>query len=95
MSQNEEIIQSAIIGGLIGASLGALINKKDGGAIGALAGAVLLATVKANENAKKTNVPVLIKENDSIYEINANGEKRFIKTIQHFKRNIPQTFKLQ
>lgn len=84
MSNNDEnIFQSLIAGGLIGAALGALLSKdkEEGATIGALAGAVILATYKANEQAQKTNLPVYVEEDGKLYEIQPGGIKRFIKDI--------------
>lgn len=98
MKNNDEILQSLIAGGLIGAALGALIADKDkqsGAELGALAGAVLFATFKANENAKKVNIPMIVEENNAIYEISPDGTKRFIKEIPKSKIEIPSNFILQ
>ena len=95
MINDQEIFKEAVKGGLIGAGLGLLLagNNRSVG-IGALAGAVLLATLKANENAVKSNVPVLVEEDGVIYEMGANGRK-FIKRIEKLTLNIPSHFKLQ
>lgn len=55
MKKDSEIFQSLLTNSIIGAALGALLlnNKRAGATIGAIAGAVLLATIKANEEAKK------------------------------------------
>ncbi len=97
MEKDEDILKSLIVGGLIGAALGALLskNKDQGSALGAIAGAALLATFKANENAQKTNVPVLVEENNIIYEINSKGEKKFIKVIEKPTHQVPEHFKLK
>lgn len=96
MKKDEEILQSLIAGGLIGAALGTLLSKdNDDTTLGAIAGAAILATLKANENAQKTNVPVYVEEQGSLYEINSNGEKRFIKTINKSAKKVPEHFKLK
>jgi hypothetical protein len=90
MNENDEnIFQSLIAGGLIGAALGALLSKdkEEGATIGALAGAVILATYKANEHAQKTNLGVYVEEDGKLYEIQPGGVKRFIKDIP--KPNVP------
>lgn len=93
---DKETFEQAIKGGLIGAGLGLLLTGNNKGVgIGALAGAVLLATLKANENAIKSNVPVLVEENGIIYEIGVNCERKFIKRIIKLSNNVPSHFKLQ
>ncbi len=95
--KDDDVIESLIAGGLIGAALGALLSKdkENGATLGGLAGAVLLATFKANEAAKKTNVPLYIEENGSIYEINSQGNKKFIKKIRESNSEVPKKFKLK
>lgn len=87
MESNNKIINDLIAGGVIGAALGTLImDDKKGVGIGAIAGAALFASLKANENAKKTNIPILVQEQDSLFKIMPNGERVFIKKIP--KSNI-------
>ena len=95
MQNDEEIIESLIAEGLIGAALGALLsnNKNNGNEIGAIAGAII-ATYKASEKAKKANVPVYIKENGMLYEIAVNGERRFIKHLEP-NGQMPKNYKLK
>jgi len=98
MSKNDEnIFQSLIAGGLIGAALGALISKdkEEGVTIGALAGAVILATYKANEQAQKTNLPVYVEQDSKLFEIQPGGNKRFIKNIPKPKITPNEYFKLK
>lgn len=97
MSENDQkIIQSLIAGGLIGASLGALIadDTDEGVSVGALAGAVILATFNANEMAQKTNLPVYIVENGKLFEIKSGGIKRYIKDIPKPNIELSKHFKL-
>jgi hypothetical protein len=97
MKRDEDILKSLIIGDLIGSALEALLakNKNGGETLGAIAGAVLLATFKAYENAKKTNLPVYIEKDGTVYETNASGETKFIKRIQEFNKIIPKNFQLK
>lgn len=65
MSKDEEIIEPLVLGGIVGAVLGALISNKNNGSgaiTGALAGAAILGTFKANERAQKSNTPILVEE---------------------------------
>ncbi len=96
MSKDDEIVSSLIKGGIIGAALGAILsdNKEKGIALGALAGAAILATFKANEAAKKTKLPMFIEENNTLYEIKSDGTKHFVKNLEKPSRKLPKTFKL-
>lgn len=95
-NEQEKIIEQAIVGGLVGAGLGLLLSgsNKDIG-IGALAGAAFFAALKANENALKSNIPVLIEEKGVIYEINSKGEKKIVKKIEKNQQKIPSHFKMK
>ena len=97
MKSDEEILQSLIAGGLIGAALGALLskNREDGATLGALAGAAILATFKANEKAMQTNLPMFIEEDGSLYQIQSGGEKKFIRTIEKPAVKLKNNFKLK
>ena len=77
--------------------MGALLtkNKEEGATIGAIAGAVILATYKANEQAQKTNLPVYVEENSKLYEIQPGGKKRFIKNIPKPNITVSEHFKLK
>lgn len=97
MNSDDKIIESLITGGLIGAVLGALIseNKESGAAVGAIAGAAVLATFKASEQAKKTNLPLVVEEDGKLYEIQPGGGKRFIKNIPKPNSSMAKHFKLK
>lgn len=97
MKEEDEIVENLIAGGLIGAALGALLSKSkgDGAALGALAGAAIMATYKANERAQKTNVPFYIEEDGNLYEIQSGGKKRFVRTIEKSDVVLPKRFKLK
>ena len=93
MKNDTEILESVIEDGLIGAALRALIsNNKTAAGLGAIAAAVLLASFRANENAKKTNIPLLIEENNALFEENPNGTRRFIRAIPKNTKEIPAKF---
>lgn len=96
MNKDEEIIESLVAGGVIGASLGLLIaeNKKEGLILGAIAGAAILATLRASQQARKTNVPIWVEEGGNLYEIIPNEGKRFVREIVKPK-GIQPHFKLE
>jgi len=85
MSRKEkDIFESLIVGGILGAALGALISKNDKGessVIGAVAGAAILASIKANENAQRTRIPLVMEEDHALYEVFPDGTKRLIKHL--------------
>lgn len=97
MKNDEEIMESLIAGGLIGASLVALLsnNKGDDALLGALAGAAILATFKANEKAMEMNIPMFVEENGNIYQVQTGGIKKFIRKIDKPSLKLQQHFKLQ
>ncbi len=97
MENENKIVENLIAGGIIGAALGALIadDKQEGASIGAIAGAVILATLKANEAAKKTKVPFYIQENNILYLITPDGEKHFVREITKPFTHLPQHFILK
>ncbi|MCU0321302.1 MAG: glycine zipper 2TM domain-containing protein [Chitinophagaceae bacterium] len=96
MSNAENTIETLVTGGVLGAAIGALLSKdkEEGAVIGALLGAAFAATAKASDDAKKTNIPQLIEENGKLYELNALGEKRFIKELKKTTHQLPEQFKL-
>lgn len=97
MKNDDEILQSLIAGGLIGAALGALVskNKEEGATLGALAGAAILATFKANEKAMQANVPMYVEEDGNLYLIEPGGNKIFIQKIEKPSVTLPNSFKLK
>lgn len=96
MNDDREILESLIAGGLIGAALAAVLSQnKDAAGIGAIAGAAILASYKANEIARRSSVPVIIEEGHALVEIMPGGSKRFIKNIPRSTRKLPKNFTLR
>lgn len=97
MGNHDQTLETLITGGFIGAALGALLSKdtEDGVVIGGLLGAAISATLKANEAARKTNIPVYVEENGKLYAIDFNGNKKFIKHIAKPSEKFPEQFKLK
>lgn len=97
MKSDKEIIQSLITSGVIGATLGALIFKEKGkGALlGAIAGAAIIATYKAHEEAMKTNIPMYIAENGCLYIIKEDRTKEFVRKLDKPVEKLPKKFKLK
>jgi hypothetical protein len=97
MNQDDKIIASLIAGGAVGAALGVLLtkDKEEGTVLGTLAGAALVATYKANEQARLGNVPVLVEEHGTVYEILPGGERRVVKELAPQEVTVPSNFKLK
>ena len=94
--RESDIVQSLLLGGVIGAALGALVSKNKGGAaLGAIAGAALFGSDKAYKNAQETEIPLVIEEEDALYRVYADGTKKLIKRIPKSSKNIPQKFILK
>lgn len=96
MGNDDKLLEAAIAGGLIGLALEALIsgNGKNSG-IGMVAGAVISASIKANENAVKTNIPLVLEENNVLYEIYPDGTKKILKQLPKSKINVPKKFTMK
>jgi hypothetical protein len=94
--QGETTIDALIKGGLIGAFIGAVLlkDKEEGAFIGALLGAVISATQKANEEAQKTNVDVIVEEDGNLFRIEPSGQKHFIRKLKKPNRSFPESFQL-
>ena len=97
MKNDEEIFESLIAGGVLGVHLGALVskNKEEGTILGALAGAAILATYKANEKAMQTNLPMYVEEEGNLYQIQSGGMKKFIRKIEKPTVKLQKNFKLK
>jgi hypothetical protein len=97
MKSDEEVFQSLIVGGLIGAGLGALLSKdkETGASLGAIAGAAILATFRASQKASETNVPMYVEENGNLYYTQPDGVKTFIRKIEKPSFRLEQHFKLK
>lgn len=83
MKSDDQILESLIAGGVIGAALVDLISKDtaEGAMLGVIAGAAILATYQASEKARLANLPVLAEENGKLYEIRSGGQKRYLKDL--------------
>lgn len=97
MKNDDEIIESLIEGGLIGSAIGSLLfkNKDEGVVLGALIGATILGTFKANERAKETRLPMVLAENGKLFLINEDGSRKFLKDIEKPKVRLDEHFKLK
>ena len=97
MNDESEIIKDLVVSGAIGAALGILItdDSQEGAIVGAIAGMALFATFKANNDAKKTQVPFFEQQNNVLYRIDANGEKHFFKMIEKSTVKLEKQFILK
>jgi hypothetical protein len=96
MKNDDEILQSLIAGGVIGAAMGTMLTqtKEDGVIVGALIGAAILGTFKANQKANETHMTMIIEENGKLYQINTNGTKQFLRDIEKPSVKLQENFKL-
>jgi hypothetical protein len=96
MENEKEIIDSLVVGGVVGAALGALIsnNKERGITIGTIAGAALFATFNAHEKAKRSNLRLVYEEDGIIYE-EQNGVKKVLRKIEKPKISVKNRYKLK
>jgi hypothetical protein len=91
----DQIIESALIGGAVGASLGAILTgESKRTATAMLVGAAIGATIQAKQEAEAYNLSRLVEVDGKIYRIAPNGDKKLIKTITRSKVNIPDTFSI-
>jgi len=97
MNNDNEIVKNLVAGGIIGAALGALIadDNQEGATIGAIAGAVIFATLKANDKAKQTQIPFYIEEDNILYKIGSDGSKHFVKRIEKSQTKLNKQFILK
>lgn len=95
MRTDDEIIESLVKAGIIGAALGALItNDKSNTVLGALAGAAIAASLQASEDAQKTNLPMVVEENGSTYKILPGGQKKHIRSLNKTIKPLQKKFSL-
>lgn len=97
MSKNkEDIINSAIAGGIIGASLGALITgKSKGSLLASIVGAALGASFEALKEAKDKKLSVMVEDEGSLYWLHPDGKKEFIKKIPKSDIAVPKAFVIE
>jgi hypothetical protein len=96
MSQEDDIIKSLIAGGIIGAGLGALLTgDKRGTTLGAIAGAALLATLKASQEAESRHFPMYVVENDALYEVQPDGSRVLVRSFDRKKRHYNSNYTLK
>ncbi|MEI6524125.1 MAG: hypothetical protein WCO37_11590 [Bacteroidota bacterium] len=96
MKVETNTIESLVKGGFLGAAFGALLSKdkEEGALIGALLGAAFYSTLKANEEAQKTDQPVLVAEEGKLYRILPGGKKEFVKDLPKGTQQKQERFKL-
>ena len=97
MKNDNEIVQSLIADGVVGASLGTLLTKntEQSTPLGTLASAAILATFKANEAAEKTNIFMFFEEDGFLYQTQPGGLKKRVKKIVKPAIKLQDHFKLK
>ncbi|MGV3664689.1 MAG: hypothetical protein ACO1NV_01055 [Leptospira bouyouniensis] len=95
---DQDILQTLIKGGLLGAGLTALLKQGDADGedltIGAILGAVAVAAYQASQRAERTDVPILVQKGDSLYWKEKNGNMTFFKKLPSGKHSSPPKFTL-
>ncbi|EKO15497.1 hypothetical protein [Leptospira kirschneri] len=99
MSQEDDkILENVITGGILGAGLTALLKDRNVNnadiALGALLGAVILASVNAKKKAKEYNQDVLVRKGDNLYRKTPDGREIFIRRLPPRKLNLPLEYDL-
>ena len=97
MKNDDEIIQSLISGGFIGSTLNTLMIKytQEGINLGSIASAAMLATFKAAQKARESNIPLFVEEDGILYQTQINGEKKFVRKIEKPAVKLKAHFKLK
>ena len=97
MKNDNEIVQSLIAGGVVGAALANLLTKniEHSTPLSTLASAAILATFKANEAAKTTNISMFFAENGFLYQTQPGGLKQQVKKIEKPAIKLQDHFKLK
>lgn len=97
IKKEEAIFKLLLKDGVIGADLSALLYKEKGqyAAMSAIARAAILASFEANENARKTGIPLILEEDNVLYEIYSDGRKKRIKDLPKSNKILHKHFTLK
>jgi|688.fasta_scaffold809717_2 hypothetical protein len=96
MKNDNEIIEKLIAEGLISKDLVILLDEKEGQEIdlGILTSASALATYRASELSKELKIQMYVKENSSLFLLENDGSKKFIKKIKKPLLKPKKNFKI-
>lgn len=84
-----------MLGGIIGAALGALFSKGSKHTMtGALAGAALAASLSAFEESKNTGEPVLFIKDGKMYKALPDGSEEYVKDVPQSQSTLPNKLNL-
>ncbi|EQA36363.1 hypothetical protein LEP1GSC047_3116 [Leptospira inadai serovar Lyme str. 10] len=96
--EDDKILENVIAGGILGTGLTALLKeRKVNGtelALGALLGAIILASVNAKAKAREHNQDVLIRRGDSLFRKLPSGKEIFLRELPPRKSNFPRQYDL-
>ena len=96
MKNDSKLFETLRTDGLIGKELYKIVTDDyEDSIVGIIAGAALCASYEAYENAKKTNLTLVMKEGDFLYEIKSDGSKKIIKSIPKNIEQISNKFTLK
>lgn len=91
----DKIIEAALLGGAVGATLGAAITGQSKDSMTAmLVGAAIGATLNAKKEAETFQLTRLVEIEGKIYRIAPDGAKKLVKSIKRTPNNIPDEFTL-
>jgi hypothetical protein len=94
MKNDDEILETIINNGKIGPSLQFLLSKNESKEtlLSSIASAAIIASYKARQRAIQTQIPFIEEIDGTLFLIEPNGEKRFIKKIQKSNKDFEQNF---
>jgi hypothetical protein len=93
---NKEIIEKAILGGVIGAALGALFSKDAKSTVSAaVAGAALAASISALSESQESGEEVLFVREGKMFKVFPNGKEVFIKNMPTSSQPLPKGLKIE
>lgn len=96
MENNSELFEQLYADGFIGEELYKIVSYDyEDSDTAIVAGAALEASHEAYENAKRTNLPLVMKEGDFLNEISSDGSKKVIKSFAKNVKHFPKKFILK
>ena len=90
-------VEKALVGGVVGAALGAMFSdKKEDSVAAGLIGAGLTAWVQATKKAKSHNHPLIYAEHNKLVRVHSDGKREEIKSLEKKpQRTLPESFEIE
>jgi hypothetical protein len=93
MKNNNQLFKTLHEDGLIGNGLYKIVTDHvESSSLSIIAGAALQASFDAYEKAKKTKLPLVMKEGDFLYKIKSDGSKKILKIFPKNINKLANTF---